>query len=496
MGMSGKTFLGAFQVGSKIVPDAIEGSIRRGKLDAEKLALEFANDAKQRERDRRITSDDATDKVYADLKNIPDIGSPDAGDAIKDPFNKNLFGVSQFKPNVDRLMGDLKMLDAYNGFSSTITNDIALSKITSDFVLKKPLEALAVKLPKTPNGNVDYENLTPEQTGAISKWYYEQERFAEARAKAKMPYSTQMALYGMTNDDRDYVTGSLEKLKKEKTVTQYIEARQNFDQIKTLVNRAVSENRELGGATDIAIIFSFMKALDPQSVVREGEFATAQNAGGVIEPIRELNNKIIGGALLSKELRDSFIDAAQDAVDGKKDQAISTIGTYTKDAKNILGTRVGDVDRFYGNLLGQIESPLISIDPATKPHISTVVPKSIGPFLNKAEAEAYVEDLVRKGEKLPAAVKVRDESKPNGYKMMAIPAAEAVNKKIDEQPSQASMTQSLDDLTAKQKDIEDELKLYKGSLFSTERKDQLNSELVDIKAAIRNLNQASPPQQP
>ena len=493
MAISGKTFLSAFQVGSRIVPDAIEGSIRRGKLDAEKLALEFENDAKQRERDRKIASDEHTAAVYKDLENIPDISSPDAADEIKASFNKNLFGISQYKPNVDRLVGDLKLLDAYNGFSSKITNDLSLSKITREFVLKKPLEAQALKLPKTPNGNVDYENLTPEQTGAISKWYYEQERFAEARAKAKMPYSTQMALYGMTNDDRAYIEGSLEKLKKEKTVTQYIEARQNFDQIKTLVNRAFSENRELGGATDIAVIFSFMKALDPQSVVREGEFATAQNAGGVIEPIRELNNKIRGGALLSKELRDSFIDAAQDAVDGKKDQAVSTIGTYTKDAKNILGTRVGDVSRFYSNLLGQVESPLVSVDAATRPHISKVVSKSIGPFLNHAKAEVYIEDLVRKGEKLPAAVKIRDASKESGYRLMSIPRAEAVNKKIDEQPSQASMTQSLDDLTAKQKDIEDELKLYKGSLFSTERKDQLNSELVEIKAAIRNLNQSKQP---
>jgi len=491
MAISGKTFLSAFQVGSRIVPDAIEGSIRRGKLDAEKVALELQNKVKQREDDRRLEAIRSKEMAMDELTSINDLESPDAGDEVKKILDSHLFGMSQNKEVLNSFMTDLKLLDDYNGFSGTIKDDIKQRGIVRSWANQHPLDAAS--LPKTANGNIDYNSLSPDQQDTIKKWYYEQERFAEARAKAKMPYSTQMALYGMTNDDRAYIEGSLEKLKKEKTVTQYIEARQNFDQIKTLVNRAFSENRELGGATDIAIIFSFMKALDPQSVVREGEFATAQNAGGVIEPIRELNNKIIGGALLSKELRDSFIDAAQDAVDGKKDQAVSTIETYTKDAKNILGTRVGDVSRFYSNLLGQVESPLVSVDAATRPHISKVVSKSIGPFLNHAEAEVYIEDLVRKGEKLPAAVKIRDASKESGYRLMSIPRAEAVNKKIDEQPSQASMTQSLDDLTAKQKDIEDELKLYKGSLFSTERKDQLNSELVEIKAAIRNLNQSKQP---
>ena len=491
MSISGKTFLSAFQVGSRIVPDAIEGSIRRGKLDAEKVALELQNKVKQREEDRRLEAIRSKEMAIDELTSINDLESPDAGDEVKKILDSHLFGMSQNKDVLNSFMTDLKLLDDYNGFSGTIKDDIKQRAIVRGWANQHPLDAAS--LPKTSNGNIDYNALTNDQQEEIKKWYYEKERFAEARAKAKMPYSTQMALYGMTNDDRDYLTGSLEKLKKEKTVTQYIEARQNFDQIKTLVDRAVSENRELGGSADIAIIFSFMKALDPQSVVREGEFATAQNAGGVIEPIRELNNKIIGGSLLSKELRDSFIDAARDAVDGKENQAVATISTYTKDAKNILGTRVPDIDRFYKNLLEQVESPLVSIDASSKPHVKTVVSGSIGPFLNKEEAEVYIEDLIRKGEKLPTAVKIKDKSKERGYKLMRVPAAEAVNKKTDEQPSQASLTQSIDDLNKRKLEIDAELQRYKGSTVPTEREDQLKSELVEVEAAIRNLSQAKQP---
>ena len=49
-----------------------------------------------------------------------------------------------------------------------------------------------------------------------------------------------------------------------------------------------------------------MKMLDPASVVREGEFANAQNATGVPERIQNVYNRIIGGERLSADQRRSF----------------------------------------------------------------------------------------------------------------------------------------------------------------------------------------------
>jgi hypothetical protein len=49
-----------------------------------------------------------------------------------------------------------------------------------------------------------------------------------------------------------------------------------------------------------------MKMLDPGSVVREGEFATAQNAAGVPDRVMNLYNRILSGERLNKDQREAF----------------------------------------------------------------------------------------------------------------------------------------------------------------------------------------------
>lgn len=65
------------------------------------------------------------------------------------------------------------------------------------------------------------------------------------------------------------------------------------------------------GAGDIAMVYSFMKMLDPTSVVREGEYATAENTGGVPERIVNVYNKIISGQRLTPAQRKEFLDAGE-----------------------------------------------------------------------------------------------------------------------------------------------------------------------------------------
>jgi hypothetical protein len=54
---------------------------------------------------------------------------------------------------------------------------------------------------------------------------------------------------------------------------------------------------------DIALIYSVMKTYDPTSVVRETEFATAQNAAGVPDKIRNAYNKALNGQRLNQKQR-------------------------------------------------------------------------------------------------------------------------------------------------------------------------------------------------
>jgi len=67
---------------------------------------------------------------------------------------------------------------------------------------------------------------------------------------------------------------------------------------------------------DLALIFSYMKMLDPGSVVREGEFANAQNAAGIPDRIMNIYNKALRGERLNQEQRMGFVSSARDLYNG------------------------------------------------------------------------------------------------------------------------------------------------------------------------------------
>lgn len=64
------------------------------------------------------------------------------------------------------------------------------------------------------------------------------------------------------------------------------------------------------GPADIGVVFSIMKMHDPSSTVREGEFATAENAGGVPQSVTAAYNKLLNGGRLAPEIRQEFVNVA------------------------------------------------------------------------------------------------------------------------------------------------------------------------------------------
>lgn len=77
--------------------------------------------------------------------------------------------------------------------------------------------------------------------------------------------------------------------------------------------KVVSAAADPSAAGDLALIFSFMKMLDPTSVVREQEFANAQNAAGVPERVRAMYNNVLNGQRLTPTTRADFL-AQTDAI--------------------------------------------------------------------------------------------------------------------------------------------------------------------------------------
>lgn len=89
-------------------------------------------------------------------------------------------------------------------------------------------------------------------------------------------------------------------------------------------------------AGDIAILSSYMRMIDPGSTVREGEFATAENAAGVPEKIRNTWNKLLSGTRLGdagSPTREDFLSQARNLAGSMRDEVQRDIGRFNSYAK-------------------------------------------------------------------------------------------------------------------------------------------------------------------
>ena len=124
-------------------------------------------------------------------------------------------------------------------------------------------------------------------------------------------------------------------------VKSYDEARDAFSTIQASATDST-------GASDIALVTSFMKMLDPGSVVRETEFATASNASGLLTQLSNLAEKAKKGTFLSDEQRANFLNLARkyyqaaDSNEAKvRKQYENIVDQYKLDYENVFGVPKG-----------------------------------------------------------------------------------------------------------------------------------------------------------
>ena len=104
----------------------------------------------------------------------------------------------------------------------------------------------------------------------------------------------------------------------EAVVQPYVGINQAYKKVEAAAN-------DPSAAGDLSLIFGFMKILDPASVVRETEFANAQNAAGVPDQIRNQYNKILSGERLNPNQRADFIRQARELAKSQKSVYESTV---------------------------------------------------------------------------------------------------------------------------------------------------------------------------
>jgi hypothetical protein len=110
------------------------------------------------------------------------------------------------------------------------------------------------------------------------------------------------------------------RLEKAKTLQSRYEADPTVKDSKNIASsweRVQGSFQNPSAAGDLNLIFGYMKMLDPGSTVREGEFANAQNAGGIPDRVLAQYNKVREGTRLSENQRKDFFSQAKSVVAGQ-----------------------------------------------------------------------------------------------------------------------------------------------------------------------------------
>jgi flagellar hook-basal body complex protein FliE len=126
----------------------------------------------------------------------------------------------------------------------------------------------------------------------------------------------------------DQVRGKLEGLEKEtrklsQTLAKELRNHPTTKETNSIVSsaqRVIKSAEDPSAAGDLALIFNYMKILDPGSVVREGEFANAQNSAGVPDRVRAQYNNLLSGKRLAETQRTDFLSRALKLAEGQLDR--------------------------------------------------------------------------------------------------------------------------------------------------------------------------------
>ena len=78
----------------------------------------------------------------------------------------------------------------------------------------------------------------------------------------------------------------------------------------------------------MSLIFSYMKLLDPGSSVREGEYANAQNTGGVPAAIVNMYNKARNGRFLTDQQKADFVGESEKLYQAHANQVAPVFERY------------------------------------------------------------------------------------------------------------------------------------------------------------------------
>lgn len=200
------------------------------------------------------------------------------------------FTISQI-PGGDKVIAGAVQLEEDR--RKTQLQPFKLRQETADAIIK---EAQAKFAPEKFGLEIDLTKTQIEQAKAARRAQDAAAAKSGAEAARARAEANQMAAGIIPVEKRPEAEGKFRK--------EYSDQTKGYQEVKSAYGRVLaSEGNAVG---DLSLIFGYMKMLDPGSVVREGEFATAQNAAGVPERIQNAYNQVVSGQRLSPSQRLAF----------------------------------------------------------------------------------------------------------------------------------------------------------------------------------------------
>lgn len=200
----------------------------------------------------------------------------------------------------------------------------ALAKYNEARATEKPLDRIEAEAEASTKGantaNKD-KPMTPAETAADA-------RAREANAASRDNAAATREAAGMQRKTSQENTLRSEFTTQSKEFVTVKGANQKIQQA------AKDAGKDKTGATDMSLVFSYMKLLDPNSTVREGEYASAANSGGVGNRIINAYNAAREGKVLTETQRKDFATQAQRMYTQAEKNHISLRRDYSGKAKN------------------------------------------------------------------------------------------------------------------------------------------------------------------
>lgn len=106
-----------------------------------------------------------------------------------------------------------------------------------------------------------------------------------------------------------------------------------FIKVRDAHGRVEASAQDPSAAGDLALIFNYMKVLDPGSTVREGEFANAENSGAAWQTVGRIYNKVMSGKRLTENQRKDFVERSRKLFKSMETQQAKNVSEYKKLAK-------------------------------------------------------------------------------------------------------------------------------------------------------------------